>query len=209
MPPGLIKHPGGFFITFEGIDGSGKSTQCAMLSDYLRNMGLETVLTKEPGDWSQGPKIREILLEGDISHSLTELYLFMADRCEHTAQVLTPALSAGKWVICDRYMDSTLAYQCFGRGLDLEKVQDLMAFSGFPIPDRTIFLSLPISKARERLLSRSMEDRIEKNQDLMEKVSKGFLELMKKDGRILKVDGTGTKRQVFSRVLGALRELIP
>ncbi len=203
-----IKHHRGFFITFEGIDGSGKSTQAAMLADFLEDRGFPVVLTKEPGDWSEGKELRRILLHGDIRHDLTELYLFMADRCEHVAQVILPALDRGDWVICDRYLDSTLAYQCFGRGIDLLRVESLFSWSDFPLPDKTILISLPLEIAKGRMQSRGSGDRMEKNEGLLAAVERGFVELSERYPRIAMVNGVGSPEDVFYNVLGELEELI-
>ena len=131
------------FITFEGIEGSGKSTQAARLADALKRAGHEVVTTREPGGTELGRKLRAILLEADAvaPTAETELFLYLADRAEHVSRLIRPALDRGAVVICDRFSDSTLAYQAWGRGLDVEMVRraDRFARAGTR-PDRTILL---------------------------------------------------------------------
>ena len=116
----------GFFITFEGADGCGKTTQINLIDEYLRGKGLKTLLTREPGSRGLGVKIREILLnyEGEVAPNC-ESFLFLADRAQHVDCIIKPALSEGKIVICDRHTDSTLAYQGYGRQLDLNRIKYL------------------------------------------------------------------------------------
>ncbi|PIE54161.1 MAG: dTMP kinase [Dethiosulfovibrio peptidovorans] len=199
-------HQKGTFITFEGIDGCGKSTQAAFLRDWFVAQGRTVVLTREPGDWSQGSLLRELLLEGAFVHDQTELFLFVADRCEHLAQVVFPALSRGDTVICDRYVDSTVAYQCFGRGQDRDFVRDLFRRAAFPMPDRTLWVDLPVSLAMERVGYREgIPDRLEENRSLIELAARGFRTLCDENPqRVWRIDGVGTPHEVFSAVLNAL-----
>ncbi|SMG10765.1 dTMP kinase [Dethiosulfovibrio salsuginis] len=202
-------HRKGLFISFEGIDGSGKSTQARLLCDHLRDLGYSVTLTREPGDWSEGGKLRDVLLNGVLMHHKTELFLFLADRCEHLVQVVIPALSRGDIVICDRYTDSTVAYQCFGRGLELGFVERIFGWCDFPIPDMTVWLNLSRQESLSRMEGRGTSDRIELDFDLMSKISEGFSELARRyPDRIVPVDGSGDPEEVFGRVCDSLKGLI-
>lgn len=139
------------FITFEGIDGAGKSSHVAFVADYLRSFGREVVTTREPGGTALGEAIRGIVLNEKM-HPDTEALLVFASRREHLAAVIEPALVRGAWVICDRFTDSTYAYQCGGRGLDAARVAKLEQFvHGDRQPDLTLLFDAPVETARERL----------------------------------------------------------
>ncbi|MBR1672990.1 MAG: dTMP kinase, partial [Fretibacterium sp.] len=122
----------GPFITLEGIDGCGKSTQASHLARWLEGRGWNVERTFEPGGWNGGRALRSLVLEGEVTGAETELLLFLADRSGHLASVVRPALAAGRAVLCERYSDSTWAYQVGGRGLDPVKVRGLMELCGFP-----------------------------------------------------------------------------
>lgn len=142
------------FITFEGIEGSGKSTQCRLLKEYLESKGRKVSVTREPGWGAMGKLIRHLILdekELDI-HPLTELYLFCADRVQHVKDFITPRLNDGEVVICDRYFDSTIVYQGYGRQLDLYTVKKLAEASTLDlVPDITFLLNLPVREGLMRL----------------------------------------------------------
>ena len=142
------------FITFEGIEGSGKSTQCKFLKEYLVGKGRKVSVTREPGWGAMGKLIRHLILEEkdmDI-HPLTELYLFCADRVQHVKDYINPRLEAGEVVICDRYFDSTIVYQGYGRQLDLYTVKKLAEASTLDlVPDITFLLNLPVKEGLRRL----------------------------------------------------------
>lgn len=142
------------FITFEGIEGSGKSTQCKLLKEYLESKGRKVTVTREPGWGAMGKLIRHLILdekELDI-HPLTELYLFCADRVQHVKDFITPRLKDGEVVICDRYFDSTIVYQGYGRQLDLYTVKKLAEASTLDlVPDITFLLNLPVREGLMRL----------------------------------------------------------
>ena len=145
------------FITFEGIDGSGKSTQARLLADYLSSKGIKVFLTKEPGEGKLGEAIRtEILDRRDIDiEPYAELCLFCADRAQHVRELILPKLKDGYTVICDRYYDSTLAYQGSGRELDPDLVFRMAMASSLGVePDVTFFLSIPVEQALLRLKDR-------------------------------------------------------
>ncbi len=182
------------FITFEGIDGCGKSTQARLLTEKLLTArgGDSVIWTKEPGGWPGGDSLRQVLLAGSLCHPLTELFLFLADRCEHVKQVILPALAAGKIVVCERYNDSTIAYQRGGRGIDGERIESLFSWASFPSPDITFWIDLPAEKAYDRMVSRGTPpDRLEaEGLPFLSRVREEFRILAKKyPDRILPVDG--------------------
>ncbi|MDP2193008.1 MAG: dTMP kinase [Alphaproteobacteria bacterium] len=174
----------GRFITFEGGEGAGKSTQCVLLRDSLLALGIDVILTREPGGTPTAEHIRNLLVsQGDPLHSKTEALLMFAARCEHWHEVIEPALKQGKWVISDRFVDSSYAYQGYGRGLDLNALKNLYDFAvGESLPDLTIFLTLPPQIAFERITSRhkGYTERFEQEKlDFHERVYQGFLSLSK------------------------------
>ncbi len=183
------------FITFEGGDGSGKSTQLKLLADYLSARGRQVVCTREPGGTNLGKMIRRVLLEaGDEKISPeTELFLYLADRAQHVREVVRPALAASKIVLCDRFTDSTLAYQGYGREVDLGMLDQLNRMaSGGVVPDLTFLLDCPPELGLSRTAARMdtqkagarREDRFErKEREFHDRVRRGFLELARKDAK--------------------------
>jgi dTMP kinase len=169
----------GMFITLEGIDGCGKSTQAELLREWLSDeLGKKVLRTFEPGGWSGGELLRGLLLGGTVFTSRTELLLFLADRSGHIDTVISPALQAGEWVVCERYTDSTLAYQSWGRGISFEEMGILLNWCRFPTPDMTIFLEVDEETAKSRLKQRGTADRIEAvGEDFMARVAWGYKEL--------------------------------
>lgn len=196
----------GVFITFEGIDGSGKSTQLTLLADYLRTKGMRVMQTREPGGTRIGDSIRSILLDPkNRLDPIAELLLYGAGRAQHIKDVILPALAAGEIVLCDRFSDATLAYQGYGRGIDRQKIAslDLIATSGLK-PDLTILLDLDAKIGLERALSRNSamglmaEARFE-NEEMAfhERVRAGYLAMAREDpGRICMVDASGSPHEV-------------
>lgn len=154
----------GLFITVEGLDGAGKSTQLKFIEKYFKNRNLDTVFLREPGGTLVGEKIREILLdrENTSMKETTEAFLYAAARAQLVSEIILPSLMEGKVVVCDRYIDSTLAYQGFGREMGLEKVLEInkWAIDGV-IPDLTILLSLDNKNSMSRVENSSLKDRIE------------------------------------------------
>ena len=147
----------GKFITFEGGDGSGKTTQLLRTVDWLKSQGKDVLQTFEPGDSPLGKEIRHLLLSGEhVPVPAAELLLFLADRAQHVETVIKPALEAGKWVVCDRYTDSTLAYQLAGRALqDTPQLRDMLKWAECGLsPDVTIWLDLSVEDAALRMASR-------------------------------------------------------
>ena len=175
----------GCFITFEGIDGSGKTTQIARMHTFLQEHGYEVVLTREPGGTRISDRIRELLLnpEHHEMEEATEVLLYAASRAQHVREKIVPALEQGKIVLCDRFLDASLAYQGYGLGLSLSDILAVNRFAtGGVVPDRTYFLELPLDVSRERLAARfsSQEgpDRIEqKPASYHERVYEGFFEI--------------------------------
>lgn len=160
------------FITFEGIDGAGKSTHLAWFSDALRRRGLEVVVTREPGGTVLGEQLREILLNQSMSIG-TEVLLMFAARLEHIEQVIKPALRAGKWVVSDRFSDASFAYQGGGRGMDWEKLSQLEQWVHPDLqPDLTLFFDVAVDVAKQRLASNVTLDRFEQEQS-------GFFDLVR------------------------------
>ena len=191
------------FITFEGADGCGKTTQIKLIDEYLRSKGYKTLLTREPGSKGLGEKIREILLnyDGEVS-SRCESFLFLADRAQHVDCIIKPALQEGTIVLCDRHTDSTVAYQGYGRGLDIEEIKKLNALAtGGLKPDLTIVFDVDIETSQSR---------IGKNKDRMEsagieffkKVREGFLEIAKEEPERVKViNSSDTIENIHKKVV--------
>jgi len=183
----------GLFVTFEGIDGCGKTTQVTALRDSLEAKGAKVIVIREPGATFIGEKIRSILLDNANSgmSSETEVLLYEAARAQIVSEVIRPALLAGKVVICDRFYDSSVAYQGYARGLPLESIDSLNQFAtGGLEPDLTFLLDLPAEAALERMNVREgSHDRLEiEGLGFMEKVRAGYLELAGKHARIIKLD---------------------
>jgi dTMP kinase len=179
--------PRGLFITFEGTDGTGKSTHARLLSSWLTKNKKRVVLTREPGGGRLAEKIRGVLLDPALRmDGLTELFLYEAARCDHVEQVIRPALKKGKWVVCDRYTDATYAYQGAARGLPFKHIEKLNAIAtGGISPRLTIWLDLPTKSGFARAGARkSGHDRIEKEGlRFQDKVRRGYQAIAKRDPR--------------------------
>ena len=163
------------FITFEGPEGAGKSTQLARLAGRLRDAGRNVVMTREPGGGSLGPAIRALLLEGEDVPPRAELFLFLADRAAHVQNVVRPALARGEMVLCDRHADSTVVYQGHGRGMDLDELRTLnaLATEGL-VPDLTLLFDLPADQGLARL---NDHDRLDREPlEFHQRVRQGFLD---------------------------------
>lgn len=201
------------FISFEGIDGVGKSTQIRLAEEYLRGLGREVLTTFEPGGTELGQEIRNLLLhrKGDVSPR-SEALLYAADRAHHVATKIRPALAEGKIVITDRYLDSSVAYQGAGRKLSAEEVRNISiwAVDGL-LPDLTILLDLDAAKAAERRETTGQEaDRLEREKlDFFEAVRSEFLKLAAAEpNRFLVVDAEQTPEEIFEKILAKLNELL-
>jgi dTMP kinase len=196
------------FISFEGVDGSGKTTQVALLADTLREEGRDVVATREPGGTPAGERIRELLLEGGEIAPWTEAALFAAARAQLVDEVIRPALARGADVICDRYIDSSLAYQGLARGLGVERVLELnlLATSGL-LPDRTFFLAIPPEDTAGR--RDAQPDRIEREgEEFTALVDQGYRELATIFAqRVVSIDATMPASDISREVRGQLRDL--
>lgn len=210
----------GFFLTFEGIEGSGKTTQAQRVAEALRAGGARVLLTKEPGGTPIGDRVRAILLDPSAvgMDAMTELFLYAASRRQHVVEVIRPSLEAGMVVISDRYTDATLAYQGFGRTLDLEVLRQLNGLAtGGLFPDLTLVFDLPeqvgVGRARARNVERSLESegRFEA-EDLRfhRRVREGYLALaVAEPERFAVIDADGSVDEVLQRVLAALAGRAP
>jgi dTMP kinase len=196
----------GLFITFEGLDGSGKTTQIKLLYDYLKERGLDVVTTVEPGGTEIGRKIRKIILDKD-NHEMsykTETFLFLASRAELVSKVISPALSKGRIVICDRFFDSTIVYQGIARGLGVDRILDMSLWAAGGIaPDLTFLLSIKADKGKKRMDRASKErDRMELEKDnFRKKIYEGYLRIAKRyRDRFMVIDGEKDIEKIFEEV---------
>ncbi|MDQ6964795.1 MAG: dTMP kinase [Mariprofundales bacterium] len=200
------------FITFEGTDGCGKSTQLALTASALRSRGESVVTTREPGDSAIGIEIRRLLLSAEFHPTPScELLLFLADRAQHVAELIAPALQRGSWVLCDRFTDSTAAYQLAARDLQRNwDIAPLLSFAEQQIaPARTVWLDLPIATALQRISSRAGsedEGRMDsESQQFHQAVHQAFALLRQRHPeRILQIDATGDEMSVQQRIQTAL-----
>jgi len=192
----------GALITIEGIDGAGKSTQVEPLAAHLRARGYDVVTTREPGATPLGRELRRVLLESDVAlEPRTELFLFLADRVEHVRRVIAPALAAGSIVLCDRFADSTIAYQGYGRGADVAEIRRWDAASRDGIaPDLTVLLDLPLDVAAPR--RHHVSDRYQSLDDRFhERVRAGFLALAAAEpSRIRRIDASAPLETVRTEI---------
>ncbi len=193
------------FITLEGGEGVGKTTQQALLAQQLCQAGYPCLCTREPGGTALGRALREILLHGDPLTPLAELFLYAADRAEHVQKCILPALAAGQVVVCDRFTDSTLAYQGYGRGLDLQQVRQLnhLATGGLQ-PQLTLWLDLApeVGLARSRLGDRLEQERLEFHR----RVHQGFQALAAAEPqRIVRIDAGGSPLEVAARIWSVVK----
>jgi dTMP kinase len=194
------------FITIEGIDGCGKSTQAEILTEWLsRKFGKHNVIkTFEPGGSGNG--VRNILLNSSMCKR-TELLLFLADRMEHVQNIILPSINENKWVVCERYIDSTIAYQSFGSGIPACEVERLFSWCEFPIPQLTIFLDIPVGIAVSRVDNRGSKDRIESSGvDFIEKISFAYKQLATARKRIVRVDASLGIEEIANCIRDILEE---
>ena len=200
----------GLFITFEGADGCGKTTQLNLLKDYLENKGLDVVLTREPGGKGLGEHIRKILLtyDGPVSDRC-ESFLFLADRAQNIDIIVKPAIAQGKIVLCDRHTDSTVAYQGYGRGLDIDEINKLNNLAtGGKKPDLTFVFDVDIETSMRRVGKE--KDRMESSgKDFFNRVRQGYLKLAKLEpNRIKVVDSTKSIEEVHQKVIEIIEQYI-
>lgn len=200
------------FVTVEGIEGCGKSTLLSGLAERLRAQGTALFVTREPGGTPVGDAIRRIFLEpGFALTPLTEALLINASRAEHVVEAIGPALHAGSVVLCDRFVDSTLAYQGYGRGIDLAFLRVLCdAATGGLRPDLTFVLDIPVTVSRERVAGRRAAlDRMESQDDAFhERARDGFLQLAQSDPRYRVFDATKTPGELLQNACDVLAERI-
>ena len=203
----------GKFITLEGGEGVGKSTQLVALSNALRDRGLEVLETREPGGSAGAEAVRKLLLTGseDRWSAAAEALLFAAARTDHVDTLIQPALDAGKWVLCDRFIDSSLAYQGGAAGLGIEAVRAINQFGiGETFPDRTLVLMLYDGAERARARDAGASDRIgDRSPDYHRKVETAFRLLAAEEPeRVRLVDASGSREEVTERLLGAIADLL-
>ena len=199
----------GLFITFEGADGCGKTTQIELLDKYLRGRGGNTLLTREPGGKGLGVKLREILLnyDGEVSPT-AESFLFLADGAQHIDCIIKPALKAGTIVLCDRHTDSTVAYQGYGRGLDLNRINSLneIATGGLK-PDLTIVFDIDVETSMQRVGKE--KDRMESaGVEFFNRVREGYLQIAKSEPERVKViNSSDTIENIHNQVVELVEAL--
>ena len=199
------------FISFEGIEGSGKSTLLENLKKYYLKKELEVIFTKEPGGTELGKDIRGILLNPEsLISSEAELLLLMADRIEHVTTIINPNLKKNKIIFCDRYIDSTIAYQGKGRNLSEDKIKELIDILNLPIPDLTILLDLPVEDGLLRANKRNELDRFEKEDiNFHKSIRKSYLDLQKKDPKsIFLFYSSISENKLFKNVLNLIEKKI-
>ncbi len=201
----------GKFISFEGGEGGGKSTQAVRLAGFLRSKGLDVVETREPGGTQQGEELRDLLVQGDPDRwsPFSELLMMTAARVEHVNRLIEPSLAAGKWVICDRFLDSTLAYQGIAGGLGLDMVRPLQTKAvGDTVPDVTFLLDVREEAGLQRAEKRGGAARFEKKQpEFHSKVRDGFLALAAESpNRIIVVDAEVTFDAVWQQIEGEMKQ---
>lgn len=202
------------FITFEGIEGCGKTTQIGLLTSFLKSIDRPFLLTREPGGTELGEKIRKILLstENIKIEPMAELFLYATARIQHYHQIIKPALSEGKTVLCDRFSDATLAYQGYGRGLDLAWIEEIHARAVENVkPNLTFLLDLPVEVGLKRALKRMeshkvKEDRFEREAlDFHRRVREGYLILARRDPqRIILLDGMKDEQTLHQEIVSHL-----
>lgn len=206
----------GYLITFEGSEGSGKTTQCSRMAERFADQGYEVVVTREPGGTPIGEEIRRILMHCDSGQGMfpeTELLLFAASRAQLVREVIQPALQKGKIVLCDRFLDSTTVYQGVGRKISAEPVHIINTFAvGNLMPDVTVIVDVPAEMGFERIKHRvnDMPDRMEtENIEFYRKVRTGYLMLAKAMAeRFIVIDGTRQRREVEEDIWHQLRQRV-
>lgn len=199
-----------FFITFEGIEGSGKTTQLGHLDKYLQDLGYLTVVTREPGGCSISDTIRSLLLDPESKDmtSRTELLLYSAARAQHVVECIRPALDAGKIVLCDRFSDATSVYQGAGRGLDMKQLEQISAFAADGLsPDLTLLLDYPVEEGIQRARQRNSADEMESEGrfelealTFHQRIRDGYLDLAKHEKRFQIIDALGDEVSVSKRI---------
>ena len=201
----------GFLITVEGVEGSGKTTHCKLLGQWLGARGLEVVLTSEPDGTPLGSAVRGLFdQDGVVPTPLTQTFLFMAARQQHVAQVIRPALARGAVVVSDRYADATLAYQGFGGGMELETIRDLNALAtGGVMPDLTILLDLDPAEGIRRISDRPLDAFEKMDMGFHRRVREGYLEIARAEkNRVVVLSAAQPKDALHAAVVRAVEGLL-
>lgn len=206
-------NPRGKFVTIEGQDGAGKSTNIAVIEDFLTRQSIDFIKSREPGGTPFGETLRDILLNSgdDKIGDTAELLLIFAARAQHIEQVIEPALARGQWVLCDRFTDATFAYQGFGRGLDLQLIKQLEnSVQGSLRPDLTIVLDVPVEIGESRAGQRSSPDRFEQQQQAFKQcVRDGYLHLATQEpARIKVIDANQEMATVAESIQAVMRDFV-
>jgi dTMP kinase len=201
----------GRFITFEGGEGTGKSTQCRRLADWLEGQGITVLATREPGGTPAAEAIRALLLDGDTDHldAMSEALLHFAARREHVRTVIAPALAAGTWVLCDRFSDSTMAYQGLAMGLGRPVIESLHRLAiGALMPDLTLVLDLAVADSLPRARSQGGEDRYESRElAFHEALRQAFQDIAAREpGRCIVIDAGGDEETVAAAIRGCVQD---
>lgn len=209
-----LKVKRGLFIAFEGIDGCGKSTQIQLLEDKLKKQGYELVRIREPGGTQSGEEIRNVILKPrpEGLDAITEVLLYSAARAQLMSEVVRPAIQAGKAVLADRFAWSTLAYQGFGRGLPIDKIEGLIELAiGETWPDKTFILDLTVEESRKRQDSRGQAlDRLElEKNEFFEKVRQGYLHVANKyQDKVECLQAVDTVENIHKQIMTQVKELL-
>tara|TARA_B100000941_G_scaffold147208_1_gene104463 strand:- start:1615 stop:2214 length:600 start_codon:yes stop_codon:yes gene_type:complete len=196
------------FITFEGIEGSGKSTQIQMLKEFFEKKSLKAFFTKEPGSSEIGKEIRSILLNKENKiYPQTEIFLIFADRVQHVQEIIKPNLNEGKIVVSDRYYDSSVAYQGQREGISKIEIYELIENLDLPTPDITFLLDLPANVGLKRAKNRASLDRFESEEiSFHEGVRQNYLDLQEQNlERIVKIDATQSPNEIFSNIIKRIK----
>jgi len=196
------------FITFEGIEGSGKSTQIQMLKEFFEKKSLKAFFTKEPGSSEIGKEIRSILLNKENKiYPQTEIFLIFADRVQHVQEIIKPNLNEGKIVVSDRYYDSSVAYQGQREGISKIEIYELIENLDLPTPDITFLLDLPANVGLKRAKNRASLDRFESEEiSFHEGVRQNYLDLQEQNlERIVKIDATQSPNEIFSNIIKKIK----
>ena len=196
------------FITFEGIEGSGKSTQIQMLKEFFEKKSLKAFFTKEPGSSEIGKEIRSILLNKENKiYPQTEIFLIFADRVQHVQEIIEPNLNEGKIVVSDRYYDSSVAYQGQREGISKIEIYELIENLDLPTPDITFLLDLPANVGLKRAKNRASLDRFESEEiSFHEGVRQNYLDLHEQNlERIVKIDATQSPNEIFSNIIKKIK----
>jgi len=198
-----------YFITFEGVEGAGKSTQIKKISNYFKKNNISFISLREPGGTLLGERVRKILLKekGLKIDPITETLLMMVSRRHLLIEKIIPSLKEGKIVLCDRFIDSTIAYQGYGRGVDIKWIKEIFNFVCFNFyPHLTFLLDLEIEEGFKRIKGK-IKDRFEEEEiSFHKKVRDGFLKIAKEEKRVVLIDSKKEKKEIFKNILGCLKE---